>query len=220
VYLPKLRFVQFPWRWMSVIALVASCFLALVMEMRRGWLWFAALFVLTLPLATFLVENTWWDQDEMPAQRYAIVSGHGFEGTDEYDPLGDDHLDLPLNELLARVLPADVADSFVPEGSLEIQRWTAERKQIQVDTKSPARVALRLLNYPAWRVEVNGRAIQPERMDDVNQMVVPVEAGRSLIRVQFMRTEDRIIGGSISGGSGFLTAVLLWIGRKRAGDGG
>jgi hypothetical protein len=220
VYLPKLRFVQFPWRWMSVIALVASCFLALVMEMRRGWLWFAALFVLTLPLATFLVENTWWDQDEMPAQRYAIVSGHGFEGTDEYDPLGDDHLDLPLNELLARVLPADVADSFVPEGSLEIQRWTAERKQIQVHTKSPARVALRLLNYPAWRVEVNGRAIQPERMDDVNQMVVPVEAGRSLIRVQFMRTEDRIIGGSISGVSGFLTAVLLCIGRKRAGDGG
>jgi hypothetical protein len=214
VYLPKLRFVQFPWRWMSVIALVASCFLALVMEMRRGWVWFAALFVLTLPLATFLVENTWWDQDEMPTQRYAIVSGHGFEGTDEYDPLGDDHLDLPLNELLARVLPADPADSFVPQASLEIQRWTAERKQIQADAKSPARIALRVLNYPAWRVEVNGRAVQPERMDDVNQMVVPVEAGRSVIRVQFMRTEDRIIGDAISGVSGFLTVVLLWFGRK------
>jgi hypothetical protein len=150
----------------------------------------------------------------MPTQRYAIVSGHGFEGTDEYDPLGDDHLDLPLNELLARVLPADPADSFVPQASLEIQRWTAERKQIQADAKSPARIALRVLNYPAWRVEVNGRAVQPERMDDVNQMVVPVEAGRSVIRVQFMRTEDRIIGDAISGVSGFLTVVLLWFGRK------
>ena len=215
-YLPKLRFVQFPWRWMSVIAIVASCFLALVMEKRRGWVWFVVLLVLTLPLATFLVENTWWDQDEMPTQRDAIVSGHGFEGTDEYDPLGDDHLDLPPHDLLARVSPADSADSSAPQVSVVFQRWTAERKQIQVDAKSPARIALRLLNYPAWRVEVNGKVIKPERMDDVNQMVVPVEAGKSLIRVQFMRTEDRIIGDGISGVGGVLAAVLLWCGGKRA----
>ncbi len=157
-YLPKLRFVQFPWRWMSVIALVAACFLALAMEKRRGWLWFAVLVVLTVPLAIFLVENTWWDQDEMPTLREAIASGHGFEGTDEYDPLGDDHLDLPLNELLARVLPGDGANSSAPQVSLQIQRWTAERKRIQVDAPSPARIALRLLNYPAWRVEVNGKS--------------------------------------------------------------
>lgn len=218
-YLPKLRFVQFPWRWMSVIALVAACFLALAMEKRRGWAWFAVLLVLTLPLAAFLVQNTWWDQDEMPTQHDAIVSGHGFEGTDEYDSLGDDHMDLPLNEVLARVLPRDGAKSSFPEASLEIQRWTAERKQIQVDAKSPARIALRLLNYPAWRVEVNGKSIKPERMDDVNQMVVPVGAGNSVIRVRFMRTADRLVGDAISGVSGFLAAFLLWSGRKRANAG-
>lgn len=218
VYLPKLRFVQFPWRWMSMIAVVASCFLALVIEKRRGWLWFAALFLLTLPLATFLVENTWWDQDEMPTLRDAMTSGHGFEGTDEYDPLGDDHLDLPLNEFLARALPGDGENSSAPQASLEIQRWTAEQKQIRLDAKSPTRIALRLLNYPAWRVEVNGKAIQPERMDDVNEMVVPVEPGSSVIRVQFMRTADRLAGGAISSLSGFLAALLLWRERKRARD--
>jgi hypothetical protein len=213
--LPKLRFVQFPWRWMSVTAVVSSCFLALVMAKRRGWLWFVVILVLTLPLASLLVENSWWDADEMPTQRDAISSGHGFDGTDEYDPLGDDHSDLPLNAPLASVLPAGPPNSSGPQARLRIQRWTTERKEIHVDAQSEARVALRLLNYPAWRVEVNGKMVQPERLDDINQMVVPVKAGSSEIRVRFVRTLDRKLGNAISAASGLLAAILLWIGRKR-----
>jgi len=214
-YLPKLRFVQFPWRWMSVIAVVACCFVALALEKRRGWLWFVVLLALTLPLATFLVQNTWWDEDEMPTERAAIVSGGGFDGTDEYDPMGDDHLDLPLNAPLARVLPADPRNTPVPQARLQIQRWTTEQKEIRIDTQSDARVALRLLNYPAWRVELNGKPVLPERMDDVNQMVIPVHAGSSEIHVRFARTFDRKLGNLLSAASGFLTAVLFWIGRIR-----
>ncbi|MGB7846116.1 MAG: 6-pyruvoyl-tetrahydropterin synthase-related protein [Candidatus Acidiferrum sp.] len=219
-YLPKLRFAQFPWRWMSVIAVVSCCFLAVAMEKRRGWLWFVVLLVLSLPLAAFLVNNTWWDEDEMPVQRDAIANGHGFDGTDEYDPLGDDHLDLPLHAPLAVILPADPADSAVPQARLQVQRWTTERKKILVDAQSAARVALRLLNYPAWRVEVNGKTVSPERMDDVNQMVIPVEAGRSEIIVQFVRTADRTWGNAISATSSLLAVFLLWIGRRRISGGG
>jgi hypothetical protein len=213
--LPKLRFVQFPWRWMSVIAVVSSCFLALVMAKRRGWLWFVVIVVFTLPLASLMVENSWWDADEMPTQRAAISSGQGFDGTDEYDPLGDDHSDLPLNAPLATVLPANATDSSAPQARLRIQRWTTEQREIHVDAQSEARVALRLLNYPAWRVEVNGKMVQPERLDDINQMVVPVKAGSSEIRVRFARTLDRKLGNAISAASGFLAAILLWIGRIR-----
>jgi hypothetical protein len=216
-HLPKLRFVQFPWRWMSVIALVACCFLAPAIEKRRGWLWFVVLLVLTLPLASFLVENTWWDQDEMPTQHDAVDSGNGFDGTDEYDPLGDDHLDLPLNAPQAKVLPADRAGSAAPQASLQIRRWTTEQKEIHVDTSSEARLALRLLNYPAWRVEVNGKTVRPERMDDVNQMVIPVERGSSEIRVRFIRTRDRSLGDAVSAVSGLFAAALLWLGWKRPG---
>jgi len=218
-HLPKLRFVQFPWRWMSMIAVVSLCFLALAMERRRGWLWFVILFVLTLPLASFLVQNTWWDEDEMPTQRDAVVSGSGFEGTDEYDPLGDDHLDLPPSAPLARVLPTDPPNSSTPQVRVQIQHWNTEQKEIHVDAQSEARLALRLLNYPAWRVEVNGKTVQPERMDDVNQMVIPVNAGSSEIRVRFVRTMDRKLGNAISALSGFLAALLLWTGRKRVTGG-
>jgi len=43
--LPKMRFVQFPWRWMSIVAVVCACFLAAAIERRRGWLWFVLVIV-------------------------------------------------------------------------------------------------------------------------------------------------------------------------------
>lgn len=213
--LPKLRFVQFPWRWISILALLATCFLALASERRRGWLWFAAVLLLILPLANFLIANTWWDPDEMSIQHGAITSGRGFDGTDEYDPIGDDHLDLPVDAPLAKILPADSAETSVPRAQLRIDHWTTIEKTIHVDAQCDARIALRVLNYPAWRVELNGHPLPPERLDDVNQMVVPVSAGTSEIDVQFTRTLDRKIGNVVSALSAFVVLFLFWRGRDR-----
>ena len=214
-YLPKLRFVQFPWRWMSVIAVVAVCFLAPVLQKWRAWVVFAVIVVLSGCLAAFLVTNTWWDEDEMPTMREALTSGRGFDGTDEYDPLGDDHLDLPLDAPLVKVLPADPGGTGKSNVGIQIQRWTTEDKELHIDAPSEARMALRLLNYPAWHVERNGKTIQPERLDDVNQMVVPVEAGSSEIRVHFARTFDRKVGNAISVVSGALGVLRFWLGGKQ-----
>jgi 6-pyruvoyl-tetrahydropterin synthase-like protein len=216
-YLPKLRFVQFPWRWMSIIALIAACFLAFAMEKGRGWLWFAALCLLSVPLAHFQVQNTWWDPDEMPTMHDALDNGPGFDGTDEYDPLGDDHLDLPADAPEAKILPADGADSAAPNAHFQIERWSPEQKQIRVDSPTEARVALRLLNYPAWRVQLNGKPLTPDRMDDVNQMVVPIEPGTSEINVEFVRTADRRLANAISAISSVLALFLLWRKRKQSG---
>jgi hypothetical protein len=215
-YLPKLRFVQFPWRWMSVIALVATCFLAFAMQKRWGWLWFAALLVLSVPLAYFQVNNTWWDGDEMPTMHDALDAGQGFDGTDEYDPLGDDHLDLPEDAPLTKILPADVDDdSSVPQAQVQVQHWSPEHKEIRVNTLTGVRIALRLLNYPAWRVQVNGRSITPDHPDNSDQMIIPLQVGASDIRVDFGRTLDRKVGNALSAASGLLTLALLWLGRRR-----
>lgn len=209
-YLPKLRFVQFPWRWMSIIALMATCFLAGAMEKRRGWLWFAVLCLLSVPLANFQVQNTWWDPDEMPTMHEALDKGTGFDGTDEYDPVGDDHLDLPADAPEVKILSAETGDSAVPKAKTQVERWSPERKQIRIDSPSQARVALRLLNYPAWRVQLNGKPLEPDRMDDINQMVVPIEPGTSEIRVEFIRTGDRKLGNALSAISAVMVFFLLW----------
>ena len=215
-YLPKLRFVQFPWRWMSIIALVSSCFFAAALEKRRAAIWFTLLVLLSVPLAAFLVNETWWDFDEMPTQQAAIRNGTGYEGTDEYDPKGDDHLDLPADSPLARLLPENAAETPHPRAQVEVRRWSTERKDIRVDARDSARIALRVLNYPAWRVEVNGRQVVPERLDDVNQMVIPVAPGISDIRVRFARTPDQTAGMLLSLASALVVATLFSVELRAA----
>jgi hypothetical protein len=211
--LPKLRFVQFPWRWMSIVALISICFLASAMQRRRGWIWAVALLVLSLPLGYFLINNGWWDPDEMPTQQAAITSGTGYDGTDEYDPIGDDHMDLPASAPEVAILAADPDSPKPPAGHADIDQWTTEQKQMRVRVVGKARIALRLLNYPAWRVTLNGKTITPGRLEGINQMIIPVPAGDSQIRVRFLRTPDRSLGLIIFSVSLLVVAILLLVGQ-------
>jgi len=161
------------------------------------------------------VNNTWWDPDEIPTLQAAITDETGFDGTDEYDPLGDDHLDLPLDAPTTKILPAEPENARAPDAHVQIEKWTTEDKSLRVDSPAPARLALRLLNYPAWRVEVNGAPIVPGRLDNCDQMVIPIAAGSSTIHVRFARTPDRTLGLLISLLSILLTVVLLLVARNR-----
>lgn len=209
LYLPKLRFVQFPWRWMSVVALIYACFTAAVAEKRQGWLAPVLFLALSVPLANILIDNGWWDPDEMPTQQATITSGAGFEGMDEYDPVGDDHAELPVNAPLVRALSDTSPPTPARDAEVTVLRWNTESKEIQVHCREAAHVALRLLNYPAWRVSVNGETVKPERLDDINQMVVPVTVGNSLIEVRYARTPDRTAGDLLTALSIVVVAILI-----------
>jgi hypothetical protein len=198
-HLPKLRFVQFPWRWMGTLALPYAYFLGTAIPRRRwGWIWGAAVVAIIGGTAAFLVQSAWWDSEDIPVLRAVIASGQGFEGTDEYDPVGDDRYNLPEKEPQVEILPAEGTEGSAPKAEVRILRWTAEERELQVKAETPVRVALRLLNFPAWRVEVNGVAVTPRRVEEFNQMVVLVPAGSSQLRVHFERTLDRTLGGVLS----------------------
>jgi hypothetical protein len=213
-HLPKLRFVQFPWRWMGTLALPYAYFLGVAIARRRlGWIWGVAVFAIIGGSAAFLVQNAWWDSEDIPVLRAAIASGQGFEGTDEYDPVGDDRYNLPEKEPQVEIGPAEGTAGVTPKAESQIVRWNAEEKELRVTSDKPARVAVRLLNYPAWRVEVNGVAVQPERLAEFNQMIVSVPAGVSRVRVHLGRTFDRTLGGTLSIMSFLALLTMSWVGR-------
>jgi hypothetical protein len=204
--LPELRFVQFPWRWMSILAVAFAVFAGASVARRRRWILMIPVIVILGGTGAFLGKQGWWDGDDIPTLRAAIEQDDGFDGTDEYDPLGDDHYNLPGKAPLVRMLPPEEDSSKMPNAIVSVERWTAEEKVLRVKAHGPLRLALRLINYPAWRVEVNGRQIAPERADDYDQMIVPVTAGESRVRAHFTRTGDRTLGAAIS-----LVSLLIFI---------
>jgi len=207
--LPKLRFVQFPWRWMSLLAVPFAVFLGSAMGRKRwGWVWVVVTFALISGSGVVLAKRGWWDSEDIPGLRRAIAHGEGFEGTDEYDSAGDDHTNIPRKSLQAMVMDTDSMPGPVSKPKLQVDRWSPEDKEVSVSTRERFFLGLRLLNYPAWRVEVNGTTVTPENGEDYNQMIVPVPAGESHVHVQFTRTRDRTVGDGLSLASALL---LLWL---------
>ncbi|HXM95632.1 MAG TPA: hypothetical protein VOA64_15500 [Candidatus Dormibacteraeota bacterium] len=216
--LPKLRFVQFPWRWMSILAVPFTCFLSIVVARRRlGWIWAVIILAVSAGAATWLIQHAWWDWDDIPVLQEGVARDEGYEGTDEYDPVGDDHYNLPERAPRVRVLRAVQPKSMAARATIRIDRWAAEEKKVRVTTPEPVQLALRLLNYPSWRVEVNGVALAPERPEDTNQMIVPVPAGESYVHVKFIRTLDRTLGGAMSILSVFILGALWFSGISKRG---
>jgi hypothetical protein len=219
ILLPKLRFVQFPWRWMSILAIPFACFIsaAIVHKRMRGYrapLTIVALLAVLGCTATYMVRHTWWDSEDVPVLLEALQNDEGFEGVDEYDPVGDDHALLPENSERVTVVPATPEAETAAESDAEVtvQRWTAERKEMRITAREPLILRLRLLDYPAWRVEVNEAVVVPEETGEIAQITVPLNAGSSHVVVRFIRTPDRTIGAVISGAS-VLIALLLFTRR-------
>jgi len=191
-HLPELRFVQLPWRWLLClnVALALLVPLALRRWWRRGAVYAAAVGVALVGWQR--VQAPWWDTAadirEMVDNQH---DGIGNEGADEYVPAGADPYEIDQQAPEARL-------EGHAGGKVEIKKWQAEDRLLAAHTDSAAGLVLRLFNYPAWVIEVNGVAVQTATTSDTGQIVVPLPAGESLVRIRFAAGWDRRTGAGIS----------------------
>jgi len=224
-YLPRLQFMQFPWRWLEALGVTYALFIAAAMgrpHNRRAWLVPALVLVATAGAAVAIIHTTWWDDDDVPTLADAITSARGYEGTEEYMPNGGDRYELPGNpddttrpdDVSADPAPQvemvdPASNSIVPlkdkDAQVHIDRWTAEQKIIATENAAPIRLAPRLLAYPAWQVKVDGKNTTYEAHPDTAQMIIPIPSGDHRVEIRFRRTWDRTAGGAIS----ILSAAVL-----------
>ena len=224
-WLPKLEFVQFPWRWLGVLDFVFAFFLAAVIgRAKRPWLGGLVIAIALTTLAAALVNDGWWDSEDIPVLAKGIQSGRGYEGTDEYQPLGCDRYELPgvdpMGEMIGKPAPRvqqfdDETHAFkpVPDNTVRIERWTAIEKRFTTQAATPITPALRLLNYPGWEVQVDGKSVPPGAAPETTQMLVALPAGAHQVAVQFTSTWDRVAGAIVSAIFAILLAAYVFLTR-------
>ncbi len=212
-YLPELQFVQFPWRWLVPLDVVRMHF-----SSPRPSAGGAALDWVRGPGC-----RDRWRRHRDRARRLVGQrghpgsvrrnrSGHGYEGTDEYAPLGCDRYSLPgaildpdSPEIFTRQPPTPPVERFDPasdtvvslgdgDAQISIGRWNAEAKDFRVESAAPVTLALRLVNYPAWRTRVDGAIAEATSQPETARMLLQVPAGRHDVDIRFRRTPDRTAG--------------------------
>ena len=215
--LPKLEFVQFPWRWLGVLDFVFAFFLAAALgRAKRPWLGGLAIAIVLTTLAAALVYDGWWDSEDIPVLTKSIQTGRGYEGTDEYQPLGCDRYELPGSDPEGEIIgrPAPRIQEFIaetnvlkpaPERTVHIERWNANEKRLTTQSATPVTLALRLLNYPGWHIQVDGKSARLNAAPETAQMLVALPEGAHQVEVKFTSTWDRIAGAIISA----IFAILL-----------
>jgi hypothetical protein len=240
--LPKLRFLQFPWRWLVVAEAPMGGFLAAAIWPVRQW----ARTALAAGCCALFLAMTWisasayfqvCDEDDAVAGMLTTYrSGVGFEGTDEYAPPGAD------NSMVAMGLPGAclVSDPFVTLGESSGEADSApvwdypQRSCDEAFPPSPVRAQhgaehfevlavsdhagywiVRVRRYPAWQVRVNGRPVGMMSQREDGLMAVPVPAGPVRLTVDWGTTPDVIAGRWVSGIAALLVTALWWSKRLR-----
>lgn len=208
--LPKLRFMQFPWRWTLCLGVPFTLFVTFGV---RRWQARAAVYLATLCVLGFAwhdFQAPWWDtRGDLREMQDNMESGAGYEGTEEYTPAEAEGASVDQGAPQVRVQGA-------ARTAIRVTRWAAERKEFTADVSAPDTLVVRLLTYPAWRVEVNGRIVTAATQDGTGAMEIPVGAGANLVRIVLVRTWDRTVGGWISVATIFLV-LILW---RTVRDGG
>ncbi|SPF32101.1 conserved membrane hypothetical protein [Candidatus Sulfotelmatobacter kueseliae] len=188
-FLPKLVFMQFPWRWLLCLSLMFSIFLTV--GVRRWWVR-TAICVVTIAIIVVAwqrIQPPWWDNvADLREMQDNMSDGIGYEGVDEYTPVGADP------STIDKDVP-QVAVDGAARATIQVLHWGPEFKLFTAEMSAPDQLALHLFRYPAWQAQVNGRVVETAARPDTGQMLVPVAAGMNRVQVILLRTWDRTVGG-------------------------
>ena len=208
-HLPKLRFVQLPWRWLLCLNVPFALLIATAWRRWAARAVVCAAMLFVLVVTWHRVQPPWWDTSaDINEMHDNQQDGLGYEGTDEYVPIGADPYE--INKEARRV-------TFNGDGRsrIEVNQWAAESKFFIADVTSPGKLVARLFNYPAWRVGWNGHPVASETHEITGQLMVPVVAGQNRVRITFIRTWDRTAGGLVSAAT-ILFVIIVTVRFKGA----
>jgi hypothetical protein len=235
IALPKLRFVQFPWRWLVALeAPMGIFFAAAVWPLRRLRQIGLAVVCATLFTGATLIANRLFMQpcepeDSISGMLRVYASGAGFDGTDEYEPPNADDSLVPtglpgaclVEEPTAELAPPSTdtnptwdAAQHTCKATFTAHWISAEHLRVTANANQPGYLILRLRTYPAWSVTVNGQSTAQFDKREDGLMAVPVPQGAVDLDVSWSNTGDVIAGRWLAGAALLLVTLLGLLERR------
>jgi len=185
---PHMKFLQFPWRWLMALS-VAGCTLAGMAVVRQArW---------RVVLAGIIIA--------------AMAIGGGllfFQPCDDEDAVAAQLAGFRLGQ------GTEGTDEYT---QVDARRWNGEHWTVSVLTPEPGYAVLRLMDYPSWRVTVDGQQVKSRPSREDGLMAVPVKAGSHVMEVQWTATRDVVAGRAVSAIA--LLALTVVAMRERKGRG-
>lgn len=209
--LPKLRFLQFPWRWLVAVEAPMGLLLAAALWPRTararkiGALLCGVFFLAFAGFAGKSFNQGCYPEDSVAGMWNSYVHHIGFDGTDEYAPRDADNSLVATNlpdaclvtdprRKLGSGDPDETPDWSPDQGSCDATyAFTGgddEHRRLHAAIPHPGFLVLRLRRYPAWNVRVNGRPAASAPGRDDGLMAVPVPAGAITLSIDWTTTPD------------------------------
>ncbi len=232
-HLPELRFLQFPWRMLALLACTLA--LAATLAVRNLRLRPVPLALASTALAGVLIFHPAPHREpglplltpeftqgcepaESPVGRQQLTPALANTApTDEYTPAGVDNDALRPGDPPYWTIPQQGAADLDQPAPRGLPAGGAP-DHFTVEVDKPTYLVVNRREYPAWRVMLNGQPTQPvspaapyqpERQDGLMVLLLP--AGRDRIDLTFAQTPDRLLGELVS-----LAALILFLLAVRA----
>lgn len=199
--LPKMIFVQLPWRWLFVVNTACALLFAAVLPglSRR-----TRLVLSGIPALVFVVLIGAYASKGKSGQVAELQSRMEREGgvwaEAQYLPPGG--VRGPGEASVGLIRNAE------SKPNLQVLQRTAECISLESQSSGPDELVLNVTWFPAWRAEVNGTTVPVHNAN--GEISVDVPGGTSKIDLTFGRTPDRTLGGVVSllvfaGAAGWIT---------------
>jgi hypothetical protein len=209
---PELAFLQFPWRFLAILAPIFSLSTALALTplhlkpTTHTLLAISIAATLTYPAYIFFRQSC--DEEDTPAARQALFqSNQGTDPTDEYTPTTAD------NDSLS---PKDPPFWLSPDPNAKAPSNTQPSPtppHITINAPIAEDLILNLRDYPNWHISLNGSPDSTRDQRDDGLIALPIPGGPSTIAITYAHTLDQTIGNTISL---LALATLLFLLRRKS----
>jgi hypothetical protein len=218
-HLPELRFLQFPWRLLTILAAVLNLALALALASLniKAIPAVASSLAITALLAFpgFHLFRQYCAPQKSPAGILANFRAHsGTMPSGEYTPIAASNQSLNQANPPFWLLPSqlDAVNASAPANAAP----GPAPASLTLNISQPQILVLNLRDYPAWRITLNHTIFATHLRRSDGLIAIPVPVGLNRITVTYSRNLDQTIGDILSVFSLTLLLASLLLKSRRA----